>query len=329
MPIQGPSSYVPTCQAFLTHWAEVNAALTAPDELTLSGTLLVQATPVTRTDVALLYAALLAQRTAVTEALVEVDFARSDLAVLKVRMVQRISEMIAFVRGNLPGSKFERALPAQPDADSALHILQEAAGRVNKVWVTINTGVVVGLAVPVVLNGAYDQVAFGGDLTALPGGYLAVTNFAGALKLAQEERNDLQDQIYPLLKAYRQVMPTKFAPGNALTDALPLLTPLPGSTPEAVVLTGVLDAPTQQARLTWAASAEVDLDHYEVRAVPGDVYHLDDEVQVATIALDAPRELLTDQFLSAAGQTASFKVYVVLTTENEAGSNAVAVTRTA
>ena len=61
--------------------------------------------------------------------------------------------------------------------------------------------------------------------------------------------------------------------------------------------------------------------------MPGATYSSDDEVAVATIDKDATRELLTDHFLTDPGQTASFKVYVVLTTDNEAGSNAVAVSR--
>lgn len=327
MPISGPSSYVPTVQAFLVHWQAVNDALTSPDVLTLAGRLLGQATPVTRANLNTLYTSLLTQRGMVTDALVDLDFARSDLAVLKGRLVQRIGEFIGVVRGNLPGSKFDRALPAQPDTDDVGTTLGEAAERVNRIWGVINDGGVVGLALPLVLQGDYPLTSLADDLAALPVTTAAVTSAAVMLKLEQEERNDLQDRIYPLLKAYRQVMPQKFAPGHALTDALPLLTPPPGATPDAVTLSGALDGPTQQARLTWTASAEAALDHYEVRAVPGAVYSSDDEVAVATVARDAPRLLLTDHFLTAAGQTASYKVYVILTTENEAGSNAVAVTR--
>ena len=327
MPISGPSSYVPTMQAFLAHWADVNDALTSPDVLTLAGSLLGQAEPITRAMFQTLYDDLLTQRGVVTDALVELDFARSDLFDLKTRMVQRMGELIALVRGNLPGTKFDRSLPAQPDVESTQTVLLEAASRISKVWNLLADGAGPGLALPVELQGNYAVGNFDSDLAALSPAFYAVTEKAGQVKIEQEERNDMQDRIYPLLKAYRQVMPTKFAPGNALSDSLPLLTPPPGSTPDAVALTGVLDGPTQKAHLTWTASGNAALDHYEVRAVPGGTYNVDDEVAVATIAKDAPRTLLTDQFLGAPGQTASFKVYVVLTTENEAGSNAVAVSR--
>ena len=329
MPITGPSSYVPTTQAFLAHWADVNTALTAPTVMTLAGALLGKLTPVVVADLQALYDALLAQRTTVTDALVDVDFARSDLGALKARLASRMAEFTAVIRGNLPSSKYARALPAQAPADAGQGVLAEAVGRVKKVWNALNDGTPFGMVTPVVLQGGYGLNGFETDVTALPGTFMAVTEAGGQVKLEQEERNDLQDRIYPLLKAYRQVMPTMFAPGNALTDSLPDLTPAPGSTPAPVALTAALDGPTQQAHLTWTASGNAELDHYEVRAVPGGTYNVNDEVQVATVAKEAARTLLTDHFLTDPGQTASFKVYVVLTTENEAGSNARTVARPA
>ena len=330
MPISGSASYIPTLQAFLAHWAECNTALgalTPPDELTLGGSLLAQATPVVRTDLAQLYADLLEKHGEVTAALVEVDFARSDLADLKARLVQRVGEFTGKVRSKVPKSKFERALPPLPDTSNSLNVLQNAVGRVKAIWLSLNGSGITGVTLPLVLQGGYAVAALTADLTALPGAFLAVTDTGSAVKLLQEERNDLQDVIYPLFKAYRLEVPATFPAGNALVDSLPALTPAPGSTPDPVVLTGVLDGPTNKARLTWTASTNPELDHYEVRAVPGGTYNTDDEVAVATIDKDATRELLTDHFLTDPGQTASFKVYVVLTTDNEAGSNAESVTR--
>ena len=77
-----------------------------------------------------------------------------------------------------------------------------------------------------------------------------------------------------------------------------------------------------QAKITWAANADADLAHYEVRGAPGDSYNSDDESILATILPDVAREYPTDFAL-----TDGFKVYVVLHSGNEKGSAPVYVTR--
>lgn len=57
--------------------------------------------------------------------------------------------------------------------------------------------------------------------------YGTLAELAVDLKVAREERNDLQDVIYGVLKAYRLKMPTILPAGRAL----PILTPAAGHTP--------------------------------------------------------------------------------------------------
>ncbi len=61
----------------------------------------------------------------------------------------------------------------------------------------------------------------------------------------------------------------------------------------------------------------------------GPDYDTEDEVALGTILPAAPRTFSTDFALLAPGNAASYKVYVILTTGNERGSNAVTVTRPA
>jgi hypothetical protein len=241
--------------------------------------------------------------------------------------VTRIGQFIGEVRGNLAGTKYERALPELPDSQSTQDTLQKATVRAVALWTKLNADLTTGMTLPLVLEGGFALGGLTDLMNAIPLTYLALEKARGQVKLEREERNDLQDRIYPVLKAYRQVMPQKFPAGHALITALPDLTPKPGATPDAVALTAVWSAADTKAKLEWAASSESALDHYEVRAVPGEEYDVDDEVQVASIPKNGPRLLLTEQFLSAPGQHASFKVYVVLTTGNEAGSEPVTVTR--
>ena len=100
-----------------------------------------------------------------------------------------------------------------------------------------------------------------------------------------------------------------------------------GHTPDAVRAQAAWVAAQLQAKITWAANADADLAHYEVRGAPGDSYTSDDESILATILPDAAREYPTDFALTAAGLTDGFKVYVVLHSGNEKGSAPVYVTR--
>ncbi len=64
-----------------------------------------------------------------------------------------------------------------------------------------------------------------------------------------------------------------------------------------------------------------------MRYVPGARYDSDDESVVATVGPDEPREMWTGTGLGRPGAQASYKVYVLLTTGNERGSDAVVVSR--
>ena len=69
------------------------------------------------------------------------------------------------------------------------------------------------------------------------------------------------------------------------------------------------------------------LARYELRGNPGDTYDDDDAVTIATHTPGDPREFLTGFGLTQPGTHASFKVYVILTTGNEAGSAPMRVER--
>ena len=147
------------------------------------------------------------------------------------------------------------------------------------------------------------------------------------MTLERERRNVTQATAYTALVNYRKAVLGTFDPLDALVASLPKLTPDPGSTPDAVTATGIWDVPTQQAKITFTASTEPNLDHYELRMSLGPTYSTENETVVASLAPTDPREFLTDAGLTSSGEVASFKVYVITTSSNEAGSNAVAVTR--
>jgi len=117
---------------------------------------------------------------------------------------------------------------------------------------------------------------------------------------------------------YRAGVEAMLGPTHPLTLSLPDLFPAPGSTPAAVTLGGAWNPGTSLADLSWTASADPDLLEYAYDALTASV-----------IGNQPPGTLnfSTDAGLSLSGDTASYKVFVRLTTSNEAGSNTVTITR--
>src|SRR6185436_17111429 len=95
--------------------------------------------------------------------------------------------------------------------------------------------------------------------------FTAVTTADQDAQLARGARDNIFHPIYERLKQYRQAIVATFPAGHALVVSLPRLTPQPGSTPQAVNLSGAWDPGPDMAHLVWSASTAPDLDHYEVR----------------------------------------------------------------
>jgi hypothetical protein len=69
------------------------------------------------------------------------------------------------------------------------------------------------------------------------------------------------------------------------------------------------------------------LHSYELRGNVGEDYSDEDAVVIATNLAEAPREFVTTFGLNQPGARIAMKVYVVLTTGNEAGGAAMLVQR--
>ena len=320
MPITGPSSYPSTTEAFISHWMDVNAALPPGSPLTVGE----DDDKKTLADLSTLSGELTGARATLTGDLLDLTLARGTVKELEDALQPRFNQFVSRVRGSYAGKAFERALPKAPNWDASDSKVIQPLDAMTALWTKINTA----QATPLLLADNYDIAAWAASFAALRTAYTAVNMLEAHCRLSRELRNDLQDEIYEILKLYRVAVPSAFAPGNALIDSLPRLSPLPGSTPDAVSVSASYDATAHQAVIGWTASTDANLDRYEVRGVPGPDYSGDDEAVLGTVEKDEPREFRTDFALGTPGAVASFKVYVVLTTDNEAGSNAVKVTRT-
>jgi hypothetical protein len=319
MTISGPASYLPTTDQFLGHWEAADTTLGVGNELKLkdgSG----RAVLVTKKDL------LVVKRAAVQTKLNVQEVARGDIEVRKVALLVRMNQFNDKVRFLLGGTKWERALaqvPSQTDGQGNFTTpLDDAAA----LWLMINADPAIA---DITLLGAYTQALFVADVAALNAAFTTYTTGGKQADVALEERNDVQDEIYELLKQYRQAAPTYFAQGHAILDSLPDLTPAPGSTPAAVTANGAWDGPLVKAKITFSLSADPNLQEYELRFCAGPNYSTETEAVApgGNIAAGGVREFQTDAGLSAPASVATFKVYVQTTTGNEKGSNTVTIVR--
>jgi hypothetical protein len=195
-------------------------------------------------------------------------------------------------------------------------------------WTRLNaeTGTA-GFTPPLLLAGGYSVAGFAADLTTLRANYMAVTNADSDLDIARKQRDVQLSSIRERIQKYRTAIEFEYGPGHPFTESLPDLSPAPGSTPDAVTLSGSWNSVAAQAQLSWTASTNPELLVYQLRGCNGPTYN---EAESSLIVNLLPGTLGTPALfgLEFPGDQATFKVFVILTTGNQAGSNTVTVTRT-
>jgi prefoldin subunit 5 len=314
MAITGTASYLPTTDEFLAHWEMANQAPEGPIEL--RGGLTWSALNSLRNTLA-------NQRTQLTQKLNAREFARGDITAQAAALVQRLEQFNARVRVLFEaGSKYVNALPKVPNPESAADKVTTPLDDAANIWMRIDEG-----GQTILLGGGYTLQAFNEAIAELKESYRAFTKARTEEKIARGARNETQAQIYPLLKQYREVIPTYFAADSSFVETLPRLRPKPGSTPNPVNASAVWDPGENKARIAWEASDNTSLKEYQVRYTPGPRYDEDDASVVATTQPSEPREVRSDAGLTQPGAESSFKVFVITDTGNEAGSDALTVER--
>lgn len=308
-------------QQYISHWQAVNTSLgeTPPAPILLQGG---YAVADLTTDRAALLTVLNAQpgleNTRSTAA------AARDQA--KAALVDRFFQLRGAMTGALYGRPELNSIPDAPVFGALQSKFMQPLYDMKDLWTTINALSIAPAFTPPLTLGSYTLATFTTDITALETLYVQVNTAEGAAARNRDTRDSLLPPAKARLVQYKNAVIGRLGRNHPLVASIPVLSPPPGSTPDPVNLSGMWDIPALKARLCWSASENPNLDHYEVRSSPGTKYSTSDEFVVAHVA-KTEDEFLTDSGLVASGSSALFKVYVVLTTDNEKGSNAVKVVR--
>ncbi len=322
MPLTTAASYPAVMQEFISHWQSVNATLatlTPDDPVLLQGGYAVEDLIADRTNLL-----------TIINSQPGLDNVRSTAAATRDQAKAALIERFFQLKGALSGVLFGRpilgSIPQAPRMEMIQSRFLKPFYDMKDLWTTVNAFASSQDFTPPLTLGAYTIATLDTDITALELVYINLTKADNEARRNRLERDSLLKPIRARLQQYKNAAIGRLGRTHPLIASIPVLSPPPGSTPDPVNLSGVWDSTALMARLVWTPSDNPNLDHYEIRSSPGTRYSTADDFVVAS-APKTETEYLTDSGLVAAGASAVFKVYVVLYTQNERGSNTVKVTR--
>jgi len=323
MPLLGPNSYLPTTREFVNHWQAANVQLAA-----LSRPPIVLKGGVTQALLAQKVGELEGRIDGVSVCVQQEQLARAERDTLRSDSREFLRRFRVGVQYQLGGSKYATALPALLPADAKESDFRAAMTRALALWQEINglgEDEVAGFTPPLVLGDgttlaqATEQVGYA-EAT-----FARVESTRTQSDLARVERDQLCiGTIKPVLKLYRTAILNAFGVDHPIVASVPLLSPAPGSTPNAPVVVAHYDTQTNEAVLTWEAVPNAA--HYSVRAAPGPSYRATEEGVLATLSADTTT-YRTRQGLVTSGSALLVKVYTETATGNEKGCRALRIVR--
>jgi hypothetical protein len=178
------------------------------------------------------------------------------------------------------------------------------------------------------LRGAYTLATFQADVATMRTRYDAVKAGERAASDGRGARDELLDQAYDRMIQYRQRLPLTLEPDDPLLASMPKVTPSPGggSGPAAPVLTGDWNAASQFAALDWTPYDDPNLQDYQPWFTPGPTF---DQATATSITPTGPSvtDLNTIEGLTNPGDTATYRIYAILSTGEQIASNDLTITR--
>ena len=314
MALTGITTYVSSMSLFIAHWTEVDDIL--PLAMTLRDGSTLPILTALRTEMN-------GELTKVQSFLNDKEIARAIVELAKTALLARGHEFSRKLRGTLlPGNPFLKSLPEMPLQSSSEGKFTDPMRDIATLWEKADAA-----GSTILLSGGYTAANFQTDLNTLNTSYNTLNTSEIALSLGRKKRDAVMARVRSLLGGYRLAVESEFPPDSPYVESIPRLSAKPGHTPTPVVLTAIYDVVEENAVITFSESSDATLREYQIRAVPGPDYEAEDEATIATIPAGAPREFRSAFSLENPGMAATYRVYTILTTNNEAVSNTQTVTR--
>ena len=322
MPISDIDSYVLTGKEFKRHWTEVNALhidaagteLSLPDEYSVENL---------ERDVLSLQTSI----SVVSGLEKAVGMAINDRNSLKKNLRDRVKEFRQAVGLLLKKTGYEAALPATPAETSSEQKYLKAFDDMASLWARIDleTGAK-SFSPPLVLRNDFALSAFKEDVATLRQLYKVVNVADSNLKYGRKCRDILLEPMRERFVEYRKAVNVTFGDSHPLFKSLPRVYPKSEMTGAPVVLTGSFINPPGEVHLTWTECSHPNVDHYSIRYSPGETYNPEIALQTGKLPVGVSSHK-TDAGVHAPGDVASFKLFVVLTTNHEIESNAITISK--
>ncbi len=326
MPIQGPTSYFPTTQAFLNHWADAEAAQGGTPIL-LDGQQVGTNVDAPVADLQGLFDDLGEARDTVESTALDIGLARAAVAQHRDWLHTQMGLFNDKMRSDHGRSIYAKNLELVPPANSGREAFMKPMRATSRLWQKVNDWLA-GLGKPALTTlTPVTRADFENRVTVLRAALDMLEEREQQITLDLAARNAIQDKIYPFLKVYRLKIPTLFAEGSAILESLPDLTPAPGSTPSAPGLAGGWSVAHTRAEFTGTASATAEVTQHQLRGCAQENYDEAIEAVLSTVPVGQPLTLDSTYGLTEAGAIASFRLYAMTATGNEKGSAPVVVSR--
>ena len=325
MPLTTNGSYITVADEVLAHWAEALLALPLTKPLIVR--LKKNDTGVSRANLLTLRNTLETQQNAVQPCRADYFIARGSTNNKKAALLGQFNDFVALFDAYYPGTDFAELRPYAPALAAGKDAFCTPMGEAMILWDEINKGPApAGITLPLVLGDGTTQGGFASGISALAFAYSAEKPKEFALKLARARRNGAQNRVHEVLANYREAAEVRLREFPELLETLPRITPLPGHTPERVNASSIFEAP-DKSKIVHDASTDAMIERYELRGCMGSDWDEEDAVSIDSHLPNAPREFITTFGLNQPGAQVTFKVYVILTTGNEAGSAPMFVQR--
>lgn len=319
MPIFGKSGYLNTVDQFLKHWSEANA------ELGADGPLVVRLDDGSTINLP----GLLARRRemesslqVLQEKIVDASETAQILNIAMRAILFRARSLERIVRSDHPTYPEIRSLPRVPEFTAERQQFVSTLRSIGRFWSDLNQF----RNSQLYLAGRYGISKFEAELANLEDVWADADTARATRIIVEEEREAVLLPIPKILLQYREAVLTVFRRNEPLATRIPHLYASPGPVPAPVKAAGVWNAEKEMGKISWESSMETELDRYEIRYSPGNVYDPDVESTIASVRSTAPKYWLTLEGIREKGRTALFKVYVILRSGNEAGSETIGIT---